>query len=130
MVDPLVVYVIVRNELGMSPGKTGIQMCHSIQYLMEHFFRLCLIETKIHNTTCEHRHVEETSAWSKNGSTKIGLRATDKQWDTLKEVFGKECFIVRDAGKTEVKPGTETCMVLWPVFKSQAHPLIQELPLL
>ena len=85
------------------------------------------MEAKIHSTTIEHQRVEDTVEWKKHGSTKISKKASDKQWDILKDVFGKECYIVRDAGKTEVKPGTETCMILWPVLKSKAHPLIQEL---
>ena len=130
MSDPLVVYIVVRGDLGMSTGKVCAQVGHSIQYLMSHYFKLILVETKIKSTTCEHQHAEDMMKWEKYGSTKIVLKASDKQWGVLKEVFAKESFIVRDAGKTEIKSGEETCMALWPAPKSKAHLLIQELPLL
>src|ERR1700722_13511842 len=128
--NQLVAYVIVRSELGMSAGKVCAQVGHSIQYLMENFFKVLLVEQKLHDKTCEHNHIEETSYWLKNGSTKIVLKASDKQWDELKEAFGKECFIVRDAGLTEIKAGEETVMVLWPGQKSKAHKFVKALPLL
>jgi peptidyl-tRNA hydrolase, PTH2 family len=130
MSDPLVVYIVVRSDLGMSVGKTCAQVGHSVEYILDHFVKLMIVEAKIKGATCEHQHVMDMTCWKKNGSTKIILKASDKQWNSLKEVFGKECFIVRDAGKTEIAAGTETCMSLWPAPKSKAHALLQELPLL
>jgi peptidyl-tRNA hydrolase len=130
MNDPLVVYVVVRSDLGLSAGKACAQTGHSIEYLMDHYFKLIVVEAKIKSITCEHQHVEDVAHWKKTGSTKIILKASDEQWTILKEIFAKEGFIVRDAGKTEIPAGTETCMALWPTPKSKAHPLIQKLPLL
>lgn len=127
--DPIVCYIIVRSELKMGPGKICAQVGHAIQHLMECYFKVMLIETKLHMDTIEHPHVELMRDWLKEGSQKVVLAAVDKQWDTIKQEYKKGCFVVKDAGKTEVAPGSETVLALWPDYKSKASSTIKQMPL-
>jgi len=56
---------------------------------------------------------------------KATLVADDKEWEKLKEQLW--CFVVKDAGLTEVDPGTETVMALWPMRKSEVPKLVKRL---
>jgi len=130
--DPIVMYVIVREELGMSVGKTGAQIGHSIQYALIHYFKALAINAKLHCLPQnEINHTELTTRWLTNGSTKIILKATEKEWEELKAEFGKDnFFVVKDNGKTELEPGTETCASLSPMLKSSVSKSIKRLRLL
>lgn len=130
--DPVVMYIIVREELGMSIGKTGAQIGHSIQYALIHYFKALAINAKLHCLPQnELNHTELTTRWLTNGSTKIILKADDKEWEELKTEFGKDnFFVVKDNGKTELEPGTETCASLSPILKSTVSKSIKRLRLL
>lgn len=65
------------------------------------------------------RKVFVTEEWLATSYRKVVLRADDKEWERLKAELW--CFLVRDAGLTEVESGSETVLVLWPMRKSEAQ---------
>lgn len=92
--------IIIRRDLGMSVGKIAAQACHaSIGSYKK------VKESKIHR-------------WNLNGQRKVVLAV-----DTEKEIVklhkrtieeGVPCFLVEDAGLTELEPGTITALGLGP----------------
>jgi PTH2 family peptidyl-tRNA hydrolase len=130
--DPIVMYVIVRYELDMSIGKCSAQCARAMKQAMLHYFKALALNAKLHCLPqSEIDHTELTTKWLTNGSTTVILGASDKEWEELKMEFGKnEYFIIKDAGKTEVEPGTETCASLSPMRESSASPSIKRLRLL
>lgn len=61
---------------------------------------------------------EERKAWAESGHTKIVLAAADAAALELLEAraMGADLpvFLVHDAGRTEVTPGTATCLAIGP----------------
>lgn len=134
--DPIVLYLVVREDLNMSRGKIAAQIGHAVQTVLMKYFQLQLLSTKkleqLHLVSDnDHIHIKETTEWMEKGlSTKIVLSANEKNWNALKQEMGKNCFIVKDAGKTEIEPNTETTIVIWPQHKSGVSNIIKHLPLL
>jgi PTH2 family peptidyl-tRNA hydrolase len=76
--------VLYRKNLKMSPGKLAAQTGHAVLGLQP------IVDTSI-----------------------IVLEASDKKFfEKVKalKTDGEEHHVVRDAGRTEVEPGTETCV--------------------
>ena len=101
MKDP-VLAVFVRTDLNMSRGKIAVQVGHAVCMSMLHPFTLEL-----------YPHVKE---WIDNSQVKIVL-AVNSHGD-LNDIAEKciindvECRFIQDAGKTEVEPGTYTCLAV------------------
>lgn len=130
--DPIVMYLIVKESLEMSIGKTAAQCAHGSQMLQLKFNTL---EKELANL----ENLEETfgslnpsegaareaihpqyyifQQWLDTSFRKVVLRANDHQFERLK----KECpnhIVVVDAGITEIAPGSETVLGLWPMHRS------------
>jgi peptidyl-tRNA hydrolase, PTH2 family len=111
--DPLVVYLVVRESLGMSPGKIAAQCAHAMRLLLTEFHRFPHVGT--HFLT-----------WLEGVAPRVVvLRADDKEWERLKGAA--KCFVMRDAGHTEVAAGSETAMALWPMRKSERPATLRRL---
>lgn len=95
-----VIYVVMRRDLNMRRGKEIAQACHAVLGL----------------------GVEDDGAV-------VGLQVPDLNglYDLLHEaeVADINCHLVRDAGRTEIEPGTETCIAIGPVVRGFL-PLLSE----
>ena len=119
-VDPLVMYLVVRQELNMSMGKTAAQCSHAAQMILLRYFENGEME------------VPKMKLWLDGSFRKVVLRADEKEWIKLKELMdevdGK--VIVIDAGLTELNPHTETVIGFYPMYKSQRPKIIKRLQVL
>ena len=122
--DPLVQYIIVRKSLlkTMSRGKLGAQIGHAVGMHLLRYHHLKPMILK------DGDKVANTDAWIKQSFRKVVLVANDSKWEKIKEEL--DCFVVKDAGLTEVDPGTETVIALWPMLRRKAPKLIQKLQVL
>lgn len=125
--DPIVIYLIVRKSLGMDVGKIAVQVGHGVGMLMGRFWQLSEQELEGAEELPEKESMkwQITSEWLATSYRKIAVEAKDKDWEKIKEVT--DVFLVKDAGLTEVAPGSETLMVTWPMRKSEAPKVIQRL---
>ena len=127
--DPLVVYLIVRFSLGMSPGKAAAQCGHAVQLLMAGFHRIEKRKLAGENLSSDElNRYEKTKEWLEGIYRKIVLRATEVEWRMIKESL--DGFLIKDVGLTEVPMGAETAICLWPMRKSEVPKLIRRLQLL
>lgn len=146
--DPIVMYLIVHESLGMSTGKTAAQCAHASQMLTLEFFELKekskhlqkLINSndeKIDKPEKLERYkalapwISIFGEWTQSSFRKVVLRASDKEWAKLKEEFkDKHMVMVVDAGLTEIPSGSETVIGLWPMRKSQRPKIVERLQVL
>ena len=143
--DPIVMYLIVRESLGISIGKIGAQCAHASQMLQLKYNQFekvvtnfdCLENIGVPPSFEEKKEFDLVNSqyvifnkWLDSSFRKVVLRADDKEWAKLKETFKDNMVVVIDAGLTELEPGSETVIGLWPMYKSQAPKLLKRLQVL
>jgi peptidyl-tRNA hydrolase, PTH2 family len=107
--------IVIRTDLGMSPGKVAAQACHaSIEAYKK----------------AQHTDIDQ---WERNGTTKIILSCNSEN-DLLRlyqasvgaELAGS---LICDEGRTEVKPGTLTCLGIGPAPSNRIDAITRNLQL-
>ncbi|MEE8167943.1 MAG: peptidyl-tRNA hydrolase Pth2 [Candidatus Hydrothermarchaeales archaeon] len=95
--------IVVRGDLKMSRGKTCAQVAHASLGSAE----------KVQEFRKEWR-----AAWKREGQRKVVVKVEDEK--TLFELLhqskeaGIPCYLVEDAGLTELEPGTTTTLGIGP----------------
>ncbi len=108
--------LIVRKDLKLSAGKLAVQCSHAAVN--------CSLTAK----KTEPRLMER---WQSNGGRKICLAINDLE--SLKLLMGKSksagliTHLIKDAGHTEIPPGTITVLGIGPAPKSSIDALTSEL---
>lgn len=137
--DPLVMYLVVRESINMSIGKTAAQCAHASQMLQMKYEKLhkslvylrknkdVLLQTPQQLDMIQLELVFQQ--WLVVGIRKVVLQADEKEWVRLKEEYPENVLVV-DAGHTELEPGTETVIGLWPMKKSSRSKLMTRLQVL
>ena len=107
--------IIVREDLDISCGKLCVQVAHaSLEAAL-------LADPKI---------LEE---WRKEGAKKVILRVKDekelvKYYEMAKD-NGLPAVLIKDAGLTEIPPGTITCVAIGPERESEIDKITGNLKL-
>jgi PTH2 family peptidyl-tRNA hydrolase len=108
--------IVVRDDLKLSRGKLAVQVAHA---------------SIIGYERAPRKIVEE---WRIGGQKKIVLKVKDLQEMMLlkdrAEKAGLITGIVKDAGLTEIPPGTITALVIGPDEEKKIDKVTGELPLL
>ncbi len=139
--DPLVMYLVVKKSLEMGPGKTAAQCAHASQMLTLKYFEKnnildYLAEEIFYDSSLAEGpdwkdnlvFCQVFSTWLQESFRKVVLVANDSQFERLKE--DPNHVVVVDAGLTEIAPGSETVIGLWPRRRSTCSKLIQKLQVL
>lgn len=134
--DPIIMYLIVRESLGMGVGKTAAQCAHASQMLLLKHIEL---DADVNWTQVAHGNEEEKikseqvmlfKSWLNSSFRKVVLKADDKEWAKLKEAMESVDVMVVDAGLTEIEPGSETVIGLHPMRKSLVGKVVKRLQVL
>jgi PTH2 family peptidyl-tRNA hydrolase len=121
--DPMVQYLIVKKSLKMSGPKLAAQCCHGVGIMLLRYFDL--FKNQSSWTDKDKQKIQAVEFWIEQSFRKIVLGADDKDWEKIKEAT--DVFLVRDAGLTEIDPGSETVLATWPMLKSQVPKIIKRL---
>jgi len=95
--------IVVRTDLKMTPGKACAQVAHASLGAAEVAMR---------------EHADWYEAWKRAGEKKVVLRGENQE--QLGKLFEEAkrlrlpCFLVRDAGLTQLPPGTTTALAIGP----------------
>lgn len=141
--DPIIMYLIVRKSLNMSAGKTAAQCAHASQMLTIKYFEQKLKQktnfgfigkTNLITGTQvidEHAMLNQNmfEEWLDKSFRKVVLVANDSQFQRMKDMVPNHVVVV-DAGLTEIEPGSETVIGLWPMLKSKRPKLVEKLQVL
>jgi PTH2 family peptidyl-tRNA hydrolase len=107
--------ILLREDLEMSTGKMITQACHA--------------SLKAYQTADS----EIRSEWESQGEKKVILGVDGEKMQQKKrelEVSGLSFSAVKDAGKTELEPGTETALSVGPAEESEIDTVTGELKLI
>lgn len=97
--------IALRSDVRMSPGKLAVQVAHASVEAA-----LAALGNPLWRGWLE--------AWISQGMKKVVVRGGGEE--DLKRIYGKcvekgmPCSMVRDAGRTELEPGTLTAVALGP----------------
>ena len=113
--DPSMV-LIARHDLKMSAGKLAVQCSHAAVS--------CTLNAR-------KSHARLVERWTNTGARKICLRADDlatiQRLAGQAQVAGLVTHLVKDAGLTEVPPGTITVLGIGPAPRRAIDALVSEL---
>jgi len=129
--NPIVMYLVVRESLNMSVGKTAAQVGHAVQYVYERFLALQHAHAYMQNASPYEDKVNIFNAWNDTWHRKIVLKADEKEWEKIKNdpaLIHKS--IVVDKGLTELDPNTETVIGFYPMYKNDCPKIIKRLQVL
>lgn len=111
--------VVVREDLGLSPGKAAVQVAHAAVS--------CALAAR-------RRQKAVFRAWMDEGQRKVALRAVDlealRDLALRAEALGLTTKMITDAGLTEVPPGTTTCLGIGPGPEEQVDKVTGQLKLM
>mgnify|MGYP001619996829 CR=1 FL=1 len=108
--------ILVRTDLNLSKGKMSSQVSHaSVEAVLKS-------DKKIINK------------WRKEGMKKVVLKVKDSD-ELLKykkeaETIGLVTALITDSGKTEVKPGTITCLAIGPDEEESIDKITEKLKII
>ena len=92
--------IIVRTDLKMGTGKIAAQSCHAS---LEAYKKTNIVKKKL---------------WELGGTKKVILKiGSEQELRILLEKCRKQnlsCAIIKDAGRTQLKPGTTTALGIGP----------------
>lgn len=130
--DPIVMYLIVKESLNMSVGKTAAQCAHASQQLLLKYYKevvdhtMGIIDGDITNAS---EPLKLFKSWLDTSFRKVVLRANDHQFERMKKEVPNHVVVV-DAGLTEIDPGSETVLGLWPMHRSACPKYLTKLQVL
>ena len=131
--DPIVMYLIVRESLGMGMGKTAAQCAHASQMLMLKYWRQVISfseDVLSGDLSVAPDWVKLFREWLQGSFRKVVLKADDKEWEKVKTEFPGLYVLVVDAGLTEIAAGSETVIGLIPMRRSLVPKVIKKLQVL
>lgn len=117
--EEMKIWLVARTDLGLSQGKLAVQAMHAIGGLLVH---------------AAQRAPDALAAYQAGATPKICLRVDSL--DALTRVVveamgaGVPCYVVSDAGRSEVAPGTKTVCAFGPALRSELPSYLRRLRLL
>lgn len=117
--DRLVMYVVIPRSLKMSAGKVGATCGHAVQLMMQDYWKV----KELHGS--DRADCRRMIAWLETSYPKIVLGASDEEFKIVRHLDG--AIPVVDIGLKEVAPGSVTAVGFWPMLKTNAASIVQDL---
>ena len=117
--DELKQVILIRTDLGMSTGKKCAQACHASVSSSD------LVRTQ---------DKKIWKKWKNSGQKKVVLKV--RSMEDINTIYTKvtkaniPCFLIKDAGLTQLEPGTTTALGIGPVLSIEIDKITGDLPLL
>jgi len=111
--------ILIRTDLKMSTGKKCAQACHASVSASD----LIRVDNK-----------KVWKNWKNTGQKKVVLKVNSKE--SIKEIHMKllkekiTCFLIKDAGLTQLDPGTITALGVGPALSIEIDKITGDLKLL
>lgn len=102
--------ILIRSDLGMSPGKVASQCVHAALG--------CVRFVNDNNSSTKCNYQTKLQAWESTGEKIVCLRcdtlADMQNYFNVAHARDITVHAVRDAGRTEIAPGSITCLAIGP----------------
>jgi PTH2 family peptidyl-tRNA hydrolase len=111
--------IVIRSDLGMGRGKLAAQSSHASLMAYERV---------------RSAYPEVASSWKSEGQMKVVLKVQSEsellEYYNKAKAAGIPCDLVRDAGHTQIEPGTLTCFGAGPWKENELDSIFGKLKLL
>ncbi len=110
--------IVIRSDLGMGKGKAAAQCSHASLSAYK---------------KCEREDEETARAWEEEGQKKVVLKVgSEAELLELYEKMKREipCALIKDAGHTQIEPGSITCFGAGPADEALLNKYTKHLKLL
>ena len=87
--DPIVMYFIVNEDLGMSVGKCCAQCCHAVQKMTMEYYKIMEDQCYFDKHFNDPEWVKVFTQWLDTSFRKVVLRAHQKEFDKIKQELTK-----------------------------------------
>jgi peptidyl-tRNA hydrolase len=131
--DEYAQYFVVNTDLGMSPGKVAAQIGHAASVSAVHCMLACPAIGIPDASRASGLRMHAVSGpdspfihWMNTSFAKMTLGAPG---DVLRELAEAGYLAIRDEGRTEIDPGSLTVVVLPPMQRRDAFPIVGHLKL-
>ena len=121
--NPINFYIVVNIDCGIEKGKVHAHVGHATQALCEYYY-----STLVNSPGEFKKLIKLYKEWTDTGSAKIVLKASQFDFNLLKKE--KPLCVIKDAGHTQINPGTETVLAFFPMYKYNGSVILQSLKLL
>ena len=105
--------ILIRDDLKLSKGKLGVQIAHGA------------VEATLKSDK------KLVSKWRLLGQKKVSLKVKSKEelykFNQMAKEMGFITALIKDAGKTEILPGTETVLAIGPDYSKDIDKLTKDL---
>ena len=112
--------ILIRTDLGMSKGKIASQSAHASVTAV---FRVQEADRVLNKDVMK--------TWNQQGMKKVVLKVSGKEtlfkYKTEAEKAGLKCAVVKDAGLTELEPGTYTALAIGPEIETKIDKIVGKL---
>ncbi|MEM4554822.1 MAG: peptidyl-tRNA hydrolase Pth2 [Candidatus Anstonellaceae archaeon] len=110
--------IVVRSDLKMGKGKLAAQVSHASLLAFQ---------------ACQQKDKKSADEWVNEGQKKIVLKVASLKellelYESVRTQF--PCALVKDAGYTQVEPGTITCFAAGPAQEEKLDKYLGHLKLL
>ncbi len=132
--NEIVMYLVFREDLKMTKGKVAAQAGHAVQLVIEKLRDTCGPESVLPRDS--DRVFEDWGnfvQWKLNSYTKVAVKVPD--WSAFTELCADLHFdevtyaVVTDEGRTNVAPGSVTCLAIAPMPRDVAVKYVGKLKL-
>lgn len=110
-------YILVNTDLKMGTGKIAGQCCHAACMVTRELERLDTLPPAYQR-------------WTREGETKIVLKATEELMLQFIQKYPKQCKAVWDLGRTQIPANSLTALAFCPMLREDAPAPISSLKLL
>jgi len=111
--------ILMRNDLKMGKGKIAAQASHA---------------AVICSFACKKKDPDAFDSWMMSGQTKVVLRVNSErelfEFKAMAEAQNLTTAIVCDAGRTQLEPGTYTCLGIGPASNTVLDKITGQLKML
>jgi len=118
LTDEVKQVIVIRSDIQMGKGKAVAQGCHAaIRAFIE----------------ADKKSARTVSEWQMQGEKKIVAKAPLSEMEAIfiaAKKAGLPCALIKDAGLTQLEPGTTTALAIGPAKTSDIDPLTKHLKLL
>jgi PTH2 family peptidyl-tRNA hydrolase len=113
-IEDTVMYIMINKDLSMGKGKIASQVAHGVHQVVHTIIEIYISESESMKTngSSAKEDYDNYALWCVTGAKTVVLNVPYNEM--VKYIDNYKCKYIRDAGRTQVEPGSLTCIAFYP----------------